>query len=147
MSSTEWIVVADAAVARILARPSPDTDLQEVEQLSDSAAHASEAALRRDAYGRRGGDDLRMGGNATSSAGLDQEHLESIGFARRVAARLHEALQQKRYETLRIAADPRFLGQLRKELSPQVAAVVKEDLDKDLVNEDLRSLTKRMFPG
>lgn len=145
--STEWIVVADAAVARFLARPSPDADLQEVEQLTDSAAHASNAALRRDAFGRRAGDDLRMGGNATSSAGLDQEHLESIGFARRVAARLDEALQQGRYDELRIACDPRFLGQLRRELSPQVAATVKEDIDKDLVNEDLRSLTQRFFPG
>lgn len=145
--TTEWILVADAAVARILARPSPAADLQEVEQLADAAAHADEADLRRDAYGRRGGDDLRMGGNATSSAGLDQKHLESIGFARRVAACLHEALQQGRYDALCLACDPRFLGQLRQELSPQVAAVVTEEIDKDLVNEDLRSLTQRFFPG
>lgn len=144
--TTQWIVVADAAVARILARPSPDADLQEVEQLDHPAAHASNAALRRDAYGRRSGDgDLRTGGNATSSAGLDEEHRESIGFADRLADRLHEALQQKRFDELRIAADPRFLGHLRKALSPQVAAVVKEEINKDLVHEDLRALTQRLF--
>lgn len=147
MSSTQWIVVADAAVARILARPAPDADLQEIEQLDHPAAHASNAALRRDAYGRRAGDDMRMGGNATSSAGLDEEHRESIDFADRLAGRLHEALQQQRFDELRIAADPRFLGHLRKALSPQVAAVVKEEIDKDLVHEDLRSLTRRLFPG
>ena len=144
--STQWIVVADAGVARILARPSPDADLQQVEQLDDPAAHASNAALRRDAYGRRGaGDDLRMGGNATSSAGLDEEHRESIEFAGRLADRLHQALQQQRFDELRIAAEPRFLGQLRRALSPQVAALVKEEIDKDLVHEDLRTLTQRFF--
>ncbi len=145
--STRWIVVADAAVARILVRPSLGADLQEVEQLADPAAHASNAALRRDAYGRRAGNDPRMGGNATASAGLDEEHRESLGFARRLAERLDETLRQGRFDELRIAADPRFLGHLRKALSPQVAAVVKEEIDKDLIHEDLRTLTKRFFPA
>jgi protein required for attachment to host cells len=144
--STLWILVADAAVARILNRPASGTDLEDVEQLTDAAAHARRADLRRDAYGRRAGDDLRMGGNATSSAGEDEQHLEAEGFARRVAERLDQAHRQGRFDALQVVAEPRFLGLLRKALTPQVAAAVVGEVDKDLVHDDRRALTRRLFP-
>src|SRR5687767_12144785 len=71
-----WILLADEGRARILETRKQGEDLAEIEEMTDPAAHADNADLRRDAYGRRGGDDLRMGGNATSSAGeekLDHE--------------------------------------------------------------------------
>jgi len=144
--STLWILVADAAVARILTLPAPGADLEDVEQLTDAAAHARRADLRRDAYGRRGGGDLRMGGNATSSASDDEQHREAAAFARRVAERLGEAYRQQRFDALRLVAEARFLGLLRKALPPEVAAVVQDEIDSDLVHADRRELTERLFP-
>jgi protein required for attachment to host cells len=142
-----WVVVADEGIARVLERPGQDADLMEVETLTDAAAHADRADLRRDAYGKRGGGgDNRMGGNATSSAGEDEKRLEAARFARRLADRLSEARRQQRFDSLKLAAPPRFLGELRQALDAQTAEVVIEEVDKDLIHENERALTRRMFP-
>jgi protein required for attachment to host cells len=141
-----WIVLADEGRARILAMREPGTELAEVEEMTDAAAHADNADLRHDAYGRRGGSDLRMGGNNTESAGEEKLDHEAELFARRVAERLEQARRQGRFERLRIAAAPRFLGRLRKMLDPQLAKVVEDELDKDLLQLDRRELTQRFFP-
>lgn len=142
-----WILLADEGRARILATREPGEDLAEIEEMTDAAAHADNADLRRDAYGRRGGDDLRMGGNATTSAGEEKLDHEAELFARRVAERLSQAHAQGRFERLRIAAAPRFLGRLRKALTPQVASTVVDELDKDLLQLNRRELTQRLCPS
>lgn len=141
-----WVVVADEGVARFLALPSTGTDLQPVDELTDAGAHASNAALSRDAHGRRGGDDLRMGGSATTSAGESQLEKEAGQFAGRVAEHLEQALRAGRYRELHLIAAPRFLGRLRQALSASVAGCVVSTQDKDLVHEDARALTQRLFP-
>lgn len=148
MQSTQrplWVLVADENRARILSWPGRGHDLEPVEELTDAAARADRADLRRDAYGRRSGGDPRMGGNVTSSASDDELHLEAAGFARRVAQWLADAHQKGRFDALRIVAAPRFLGFLRKALSPQVAQLVTEDTPQDLVKLNQRELTVRLF--
>jgi protein required for attachment to host cells len=144
--TTSWLLVADEGVARIFAKPRTGGDLEEVTQLTDEEAHAHRRDLRRDAYGRRAGADQRMGGNVTSSASDDELHREGAQFAGRVAQWLAQALQQKRYDDLRIAAAPRFLGQLRKALDKHVADLVVEEVGKDLTHANRRALTERFFP-
>ena len=154
---TIWVVVADEAIARILVWPETGNELVSVEELTDPAAHASGSDLRRDAYGRRSGSAthgaspgsphrLRSSGNVTSSAGEGEQHQEADSFAHRVAQHLAEALQQKRYDELRIVAAPRFLGLLRKELDAHVSATVSDELSKDLIHADNAELTRRLFP-
>ena len=53
--SNIWVVVADEGLARFLALPSHGEQLQPVDELTDAGAHASNAALSRDAHGRRMG--------------------------------------------------------------------------------------------
>jgi len=62
-----------------------------------------------------------------------------------VAQRLDERLRQQRFDGLRIAAAPRFLGLLRKHLSPQVNAVVQEETDKDLIHASNEELSERLM--
>lgn len=152
---TTWVLVADEAIARILQRQKPGDELESVKELTDAAAHADAADLRRDAYGRRASGAtpsrqnsphrLRSNANVTSSAGEAELHLEAEGFARRVAEYLADALQKQRYDELRIAAAPRFLGLLRKMLPSQVADVVAEEVDKDLIHLQPREIAERMF--
>ena len=54
---TIWVLLADEGRARILAMRRAGRDLEEVDELTDAAAHADDADLRRDAYGRRSGAD------------------------------------------------------------------------------------------
>jgi protein required for attachment to host cells len=63
-----------------------------------------------------------------------------------VAEHLSQAQREHRYGTLRIAAAPKFLGRLRKQLDPQVKDAVEDELDKNLLQLDLRTLTQRLFP-
>ena len=86
-----------------------------------------------------------MVASPVASAGEQDVHLEAQAFARRVAAHLAEALQQKRFDALRIVAAPRFLGYLRKELDAQVKATVSDELSKDLIHEGNAALGKRLF--
>lgn len=150
---TQWLVVADEAIARILEWPGPGGGLDPVEELTHPAAHAKGAELRDDAHGRRAGNDahaagdaLRPGASATAGAGLDETHREAERFARRVAQHLDQALQQGRCDSLVLAAAPRFLGLLRKFLSPDVQAAVTLQTDKQLTHEDARSLRARFYP-
>ncbi|MBY4898602.1 host attachment protein [Cupriavidus sp. AU9028] len=154
---TTWVLVADEAIARILEGKKPGEELTPVQELTHPAAHAEGTDLRRDAYGRRSGggnDQTRQNtqhhllgpSSVTASAGEEQQHLEAEAFARRVAEFLGESLQQRRYDELRIAAAPRFLGRLRKMLPSQVAGVVVDEVNKDLIHMQARELTDRLFP-
>jgi protein required for attachment to host cells len=149
-----WVVVADEAIARILAGPADSGELESVEEITDPDAHAKGAEFRNDAEGRRSGGVARGAGqqggspqSVTSGAGPDDQHQEAERFARRVATHLAEALQQNRFTDLKLAAAPRFLGLLRKALSPQVTKLVSESLDKDLVHLGNQDITRRLFPS
>jgi len=144
-----WIVLADKGRARILQMNQPGRDLEEVEELTDAAAHAHNADFRHDATGRRAPADgyagpQTMQGNATTSAGEDKLDHEAERFARQVAERLAEARREQRYERLRIVAAPKFLGRLRKVLPHEVSDAVVEEIDKDLLQLDRRELTQRL---
>jgi protein required for attachment to host cells len=141
----QWVVVADAGRARALQQDTPDADLRQVEEWVDDRAHGRAAAFQADAHGRRGGEGRVAGGNATTSAqsGDDVENQHEEAFARRVAQALGAARRAGRYDTLRVAAAPAFLGKLRPRLEAEVGAGLVETLDKDLVHESPRELTQR----
>ncbi|MGZ8259362.1 MAG: host attachment protein [Caldimonas sp.] len=158
---TVWVLVADEALARILRWPDEGDELEDVEAITDPAAHAREGDFHRDAAGRRAGSApqgsrqnspqhrLRGAAGMTASAGVADVHLDALAFARRVAAHLAEALRLKRFDELRIVAAPRFLGLLRKELDGAVKATVSSELSKELIHEGKGALSKRLFgrPG
>ena len=139
-----WVLVADEERARILELRAQDGELAEVEELTDAGAHADEADLRRDALGRRGGGSSIA--STTQSASEDKLQIEAERFARRVADHLTQAHRRRRYERLRIAAAPAFLGRLRKQLDDEVKATLIDETDKDYVHLDKRALTHALFP-
>ena len=141
----EWVVVADAGLARVLQQDGSGEDLRQVDEWVDDRAHGRDAAFQADATGRRGGPGRAPGGSPTTSArsGDDVENQHAEAFARRVAERLAEAHRAGRYDALRLAAAPAFLGKLRHVLDAEVSAVVVESVDKDLVHETPRELTQR----
>jgi protein required for attachment to host cells len=132
-----WILVADEAIVRLL--EADDRILKPVEELTDPDAHAKAAEMRNDAQGRRGN-------SVTSSAGEAELHQEAQRFAKQVAQRLAQLHQEGHFTSLKVVAAPRFLGYLRQAWSPQVAATISDELDKDLVKADLDELEKRLLP-
>jgi len=144
-TDTTWIVLADEGRARILSRTADGEDLRELEVLDDPAAHAHDADFRHDAHGRRAPGDAAQPGSATRSAGDEKLDQEAELFARRLALRLAEAQREHRFAHLRIAAAPRFLGRLRQALAREVRDVVDEEIDRDLLQLDTRTLTQRFY--
>ncbi|MFS8978686.1 host attachment protein [Cupriavidus necator] len=150
-----WILVADESVARILASHGDGAPLTMVEEITDAAAHADRADLRRDAYGRRGhasmqGDAGRPGAHqsgpstVTSSAGEDELHQEAQLFAHRVSDYLADARNKQRFEELVLIAAPRFLGLLRKTLPSAVSDTVTKEIDKDFAHVPENGLHQRL---
>jgi protein required for attachment to host cells len=140
MDNTIWVLVADEAIARILQWHPAEKRLRPVEELSDSAAHAKEADLRRDAAGRRGN-------SVTESAADSARHIEGQRFARRVTEKLQEGAHGGRFGVLRVVAAPHFLGQLRQAMEgTPLARLVRDTLDKELVHASEQELASRLFP-
>lgn len=154
-TSTHWVVLADEGRARFL-EVQPGRELQDVEELTWPAAHADDADFRHDAKGRRSPGEVgagaaaagggRMQGSNTESAGESKLDHEAERFAHAVADKLAEAHRAHRYERLHIAAAPKFLGRLRRVLEREVSDTVVEEVDKDLLQLDSRTLTERLFP-
>lgn len=143
------VLVADEAIAKLMLRRKPGAELVEMQAIADPQAHAREAEHHRDAHGRRHGGDgsgVRNAAAPTTSAGDSDRHLEAGRFAKTVAAELSKALREQRFDRLQIVAAPRFLGLLRQELDKEVAAVVEEELAKDLIHLDAAALTAHLFP-
>ena len=156
-NKTVWVLVADEALARILrwpettatssrtSRRSPTRRRTPARASSSATPPAAAPAARRRARAELAAAAAARQSSPVASAGEDDVHLEAQAFARRVAARLAEALQQKRFDELRIVAAPRFLGYLRKELDAHVKATVSDELSKDLIHEGNGALSKRLF--
>ena len=155
---TVWVVVADEAIARVLEFDQARHKLNSVEEITDPTAHAKGVDLRNDSYGRRAGSAthsaspnnahrLRSSSNVTSSAGEGEQHVEAQQFAARVALRLKQALQEKRFDELQVCAAPRFLGLLRKAFDKPLETVVTSSTDKDLVHLTNDDIAAHLFPA
>jgi protein required for attachment to host cells len=147
---TNWLLVADEAVAHVFKWQGSGKRLEEVRSFTHPASHAREGELHddaqgRNAQGRKAGHSRGVMSSVTSSANLDSVHAEAVQFARQLAQWLSKAQLDGEFKQLRVAAAPRFLGLLRQELSPQVSAVILDEVAKDLVHESREDLEKRFL--
>ena len=67
----------------------------------------------------------------------DWHGLPEAQFAKDIADRLYRALMRHEFDRLVIAAPPKALGELRRDLHKEVAARVVTDIGKDLTNSTL----------
>jgi protein required for attachment to host cells len=142
---TTWVLAADESIARILERPQDGSELVPVEELTDPDAHAKESEFHSGPHGRRAG----VGGGTQAMVGASESelHQHSQAFASRIAQRLEQFHRERRYDELHVLAAPRLMGYLRKAFEPNLSAAVVNEIDKDLVKESNRELTRRLFPA
>lgn len=138
MNTTRWVLVADAAHARIFEYAGPGQRLQQIDKLShpESQMHTRE---------------LRTGGKGAviDSAGFghhqpDPQTTTSEKHAAHFAKELAEYLRQKRavdaFTSLTIAAEPKLLGRLRSNLDRPTAHRVAHTIDKNWIQHDAREI-------
>lgn len=136
------ILVCDAKKALILTN-NGDEDLPDLRLVETIVADANPPTGEQgsDRPGRRSDG---ASGHRSAMEPTDWHARAETDFAAQLADHLHERHQSDR-DVIIIAAPPGMLGDLRKKLSPQVAATVAAEIDKDLVHQPLdrieRSLT------
>ncbi|TVP89024.1 MAG: host attachment protein [Thioalkalivibrio sp.] len=142
---TVWIVVADAARARILrCEGRACHGLADVEAFSHTESRASPQDLVSDRPGRSWANPSGDGRHAMDEP-TDPAHHERERFARMVADRLKSAHHEGVFKHLVIVASPSFLGALRDVLDRNVAQVVRAEVSKNVVKvEDLAVLRSHL---
>jgi protein required for attachment to host cells len=127
--SRHWIVVADASRARIVDANDLRQEPRLVYELDHAPGRARVQELVSSDRGRsRGGPDS------------DPHRVESRNFARKLAAVLQTGLRDRDYERIVLCAPAHFLGDLRRELSREVARCVVASLSHDWTGEPLHAL-------
>lgn len=145
MSDT-WILVADRERARVFTAATPRAPLIEVQSITDENAIRHSREAKSDKPGRV--QSRTTPRRASMEPHSDPKEVAIDQFAARVAAELTRGYNDHRYAKLGIAAEPSFLGRIRKHLKSNVEKVVAFEVPKDLVNlkpEEIREYLPHRF--
>ncbi|SPB13001.1 hypothetical protein NOV72_00301 [Caballeronia novacaledonica] len=115
MTAITWVLAADASRARIFETQGLKLDLRQVEDIRNPAPRAAETAER------------------------DRE-----AFAKTVGEYLEQSRLHQRFDRLRLAVEPKFLGMLRNYLSGETLKLVYEDVNGDVPNTDTRDMRRQL---
>ncbi|CAG9253473.1 host attachment protein [Paraburkholderia caribensis] len=111
MADTTWVVVADGRRARIFETRGLKLDLREIEDL------------------------VNVGPRAPTLSEKDREK-----FAKTVADHIEQGRLHQRYQRLRFAIEPKFLGMLHARLSEETRHLIFEEINEDLSALDAREI-------
>lgn len=141
MADALWILVANASRARLFSTDelAENWNLREEFHHEESRVHSRELKNQPD---NPNAGTLHKPSPEGQSNG--RQKLEHDRFARMLADRLEEALNQQAFERLVVAAPPEFLGRLRKAISPRVHQRLMLDFEADYSNIPVRELPDRI---
>lgn len=123
-----WIVVADGEKALFLYNEGDELfpNLRVFRELDHDNPPSREQGT--DKAGRYG--DASIHGSAVENT--DWHRIEKERFAKEIAERLYKNAHAGRFESLILVAPPQVLGEMRKELHPEVAKRIVSEVSKDL---------------
>ena len=137
-----WVLVADAARARIFSWADFQGPLVEEQDLANPEGRRKDRELAADrpgiTYSSKGfGSAHRMQGNSVNDSAVD-------AFARTLADTLKAGLDKHCCERLVLVAPPEFLGRLRSHLDRRTEKAVVESLANDLSLETPEAIFARL---
>jgi len=133
MTEITWIVVAESSRARIYGTEAADGALIELADLVHPASRLHEQDLTADLPGST--QDRQGGQRHTVEDTTDIKSHEAEEFAREIGMVLNAGYTDKHFRKLILAAPPKFLGLLRKQLSGETLKAVSREVDKNLLHE------------
>ena len=138
----EWILIANASVARLFSRASDSDPLLPLHSFehAESRLKASELADDRLVHDS---NDWRPGG-VSFEPRLDPRRKQHLEFARELAQHLAEGLASGACERITLYASSPFLGELKGKLSPAAKKALRAAADVDLTSYGLRELEERI---
>ncbi len=137
-----WILAADSAYAKILRTDKKKGPLELVKELEHPESRMKDSELYSDQPGRAF-DSGGQGRHAMENE-VDAKKMESIRFAQQLADELKKAAREEQFHKLYILAAPAFLGELREKLDPNVKAMIKEEIPKDVVKQMPEEIRKKL---
>ena len=140
-----WVLVADAAGARLLRADAASRSLAVERTYRHEAGRARPSELVEDRPGRSF-DSSHAGGRHAMEPDTDLKRAELRRFVRELAGVLDEAAAADRFDELVVCAGPQLLGELREALPPRVTARVRHELGKDLAGLDVPQLAPHLAP-
>ena len=138
----QWIVVANASLARLFRRDSPTDHLVPLTTLEHPESRLKGSELADDRPGREA-TDHSSGGNRYEPRS-DVRRKEHQRFAREIAERLETGLAAGEFSTLWLFASSPFLGELKAQLSDAVDKRLQLALDSDLTSFGLAEIEQRL---
>jgi len=141
-AKNNWIVVADAATARIfvLAGPRQRINLEPVREMGTELKPSRE--IGSDRPGRT--HDRAGYGRHAEEPPTDPKRYAKASFAREVAQLLDDERRKNAFARLTVVAPPQFLGDLRGAMSGELRALVDTEINKDLTHLSVHELTPQL---
>jgi len=136
-----WIVLADAASARLYVSGEHPGDWTLLRELEHPESRMRPSELLSDKPGRV---KQSTGSRAALEPPTPRKKVEAERFARELAEALAEGVASGSYERLVLVTPPAFLGILRDKLPPRVAECVSDVIEKDYLHLDQSTLKKRL---
>jgi protein required for attachment to host cells len=138
-----WVMVCDAAKARLFELRNGDPSWHIVEIVM----HAGSRSKARDLVGDRSGSRSSEGASVHHNAlapGSSPKDNEKEHFAHSLATTLDQAMRAARFGKWILVAPPHFLGLMRKELTGELEKHLVATVDKDLNDLDVHALAERL---
>ena len=137
-----WIIVANAARARLCEYDPRDGSLTELADFVHAAGRqkGSDLATDRPGHAEKGQASIRT----SFEPHTDVHRKEREHFARELAEHLNEAVLQHRCPAVALIASNPFLGELRARLGDAAAKAVVATAATDLTHCDMAELTRRV---
>lgn len=139
---TQWIVIANAASARIFRRDTANAPLVPIATLAHDASRLHARKLQSDRPGSHAADNSRSPNHFEPRA--DARRKEHQRFAKEIAQRLDAGLKAGEYGSLTLFASNPFMGELKAQLSEPVTRRLKATLNNDLSHVGIAELDRRM---
>lgn len=143
MKSTKtWVLIADAAHARIFENLGPGKGLRELPQEAKEQPVPATREIGADRPGRT--HDSTGAARHAMAPRTDWHEQAKEAFARSLGERLNAACLQNAYDRLILVAPPKTLGELRNALTPKTAGFVTAEINKDLTGAALADIEKQI---
>ena len=139
---TQWIVIANAASARIFRREAANGPLIPVETLTHDRSRMHVSTLETDRPGSHAADNGR--GLNHFEPRCDARRKEHQRFAKEIAQKLDAGLKNGEFSSLTLFASNPFMGELKAQLGEAVAQRLKLALNNDLSHVGLAELDRRV---
>ncbi len=136
------ILIVDGAHARFVLNTGPGKGVEEITELAVNGRNLHPRDIQADKPGRS--FDRAGTGRHAIEYPSDPQRIEQERFLIMVLEKARQAIENKRFDRLIIAAPPRLLGDVRQHLPAALKDKIYAEINKDLIPIPVQDLPKHL---